>query len=72
MKQVKFYDRENDTVLGGILTDEGDIICGCCGGLIEADDIGDDDGSLFTILETYKTWLDISEVIIGEEQIGYV
>lgn len=72
MKQVKFYDNENDTILGGILTDEGDIICGCCGGLIEADEIGDDDGSFFTILETYKTWLDISEVIIGEEQIGYV
>lgn len=67
MKQVKFYDRENGTVLGGILTDEGDIICGCCGGLIEADEIGDDDDSLFTILETYKTWLNISEVIMREE-----
>ena len=72
MKQVKFYDRENGTVLGGILTDEGDIICGCCGGLIEADEIGNDDDSLFTILETYKTWLNISEAILGGEEISYV
>ena len=39
MKQTKFYDRENDIVLGGIIDDDGNIICGCCGGLIEKDEI---------------------------------
>lgn len=43
MKQVMFYDKANDMVHGGLLTDEGDIVCGCCGGIIPADEIGGDD-----------------------------
>lgn len=39
MKQVNFYDRVNKENHGGIITDTGDIICGCCGGLIERDTI---------------------------------
>lgn len=29
MKQVKFKDIPNDVIHGGILMDNGDIICGC-------------------------------------------
>ena len=56
---VKFKDLENNTILGGILTDEGNIICGCCGGLIERDDLQ------FEIVEILP-WIDISNEILGE------
>ena len=56
-RQVKFID-ENETVLGGIMIDNDYIICGCCGGVIEVEEV--------TILETYDTWVNISEEIIGE------
>ena len=39
MKQVKFIELEEPThYIGGILTDNGDVICGCCGGLFECED----------------------------------
>lgn len=56
---VKFKDLESNTILGGILTDEGNIICGCCGGLIERDDCQ------FEIIENLS-WIDISNEILGE------
>lgn len=59
MEMVKFKDLESNTILGGILTDEGNIICGCCGGLIEKDD------SQFEIVEKLS-WIDISNEILGE------
>ena len=59
MEMVKFKDLESNTILGGILTDEGNIICGCCGGLIEKDD------SEFEIVEILP-WIDISDEILGE------
>ena len=59
MKMVKFKDLESNTILGGILTDEGNIICGCCGCLIEKDDFQ------FEIMEKLS-WIDISNEILGE------
>lgn len=37
-KQVTFLDMEDEpyTKYGGIMLDNGDVICGCCGGLYEA------------------------------------
>ena len=64
MKQVMFYDKENDVKHGGILTDDGDIICGCCGGLIPADEIGDDGDH--QILEVFDNWVDLDEEICGD------
>ena len=64
MKQVMFYDKENDVKHGGILTDDGDIICGCCGGLIPADEIGDDCDH--QILEIFDNWVDLDEEICGD------
>ena len=63
MKQVRFIDKENDVIHGGILTDDGDIICGCCGGLIEKGDIG----KTHQILEVYKFWVDLDEEILGDD-----
>lgn len=66
MKQVMFYDRENKAKLGGILTDDGDIICGDCGGIIPADEIGGKDDD-FVILKEYENWTNLSETICGED-----
>lgn len=57
MKQVKFKDNE-DNIFGGILTDDGCVICGECGGLLEPED--------FEIIEIYDFWVDLSDIIIGD------
>lgn len=64
MKQVKFKDKENDVILGGILLDDGDLVCACCGGLIPADELVT--GEQFEIIEVYETWIDFSQFIIDE------
>lgn len=66
MKQVMFYDKENEVNLGGILTDDGDIICGDCGGIIPADEIGGEDDD-FVILKEYENWTNLSETILGDD-----
>ena len=58
MKQIKFRDKENDDILGGILLDDGNVLCGECGSVLERDDV--------EILDEYLHWVDISETIIGE------
>ena len=64
MKQVMFYDKENDVRHGGLLTDEGDIICGCCGGLIPADEIGEE--CAHQIIQIFDTWVNLDEEICGD------
>lgn len=39
MVQVKIYDRENKLEHGGIVLEDGSILCGCCGGIIASDEI---------------------------------
>lgn len=65
MKQIMFYDKANDVRHGGILTDEGDIICGCCGGVIPADEIGEEYDH--QILKIFDYWVDLTEEICGDE-----
>lgn len=65
MKQVMFYDRENKTKLGGILTDDGDIICGDCGGIIPADEIGGEDDD-FVILKEYENWTNLVKQYVAK------
>lgn len=61
MKQCRIFDRANGYFHGGILLDNGDVICGCCGSLIPADEIGTGDGD-HEIIRVYDTWqnLDLS------------
>ena len=66
MKQVMFKDLESEEIHGGIMTDEGDVICGCCGGLIEADELEGDDRT-HEILKVFPYWVDLDEAIIGDE-----
>lgn len=63
MKQIKFYDIEQDVDLGGILLDNGDVVCGCCGGVYSAEkkDIE------FRIEKIYDYWVDLSDAICGDD-----
>lgn len=66
MDQVMFYDKANDMVHGGLLTDEGDIICGCCGGIIHANEIGGEDND-YEIIKVYDFWVNLDEEICGDD-----
>lgn len=58
--QVRWYDEENEMFHGGIAF--GDvIICGCCGGIIELDEIDLDK------LTTYDFWVNLDEEICGDD-----
>lgn len=59
-KQCIFSDGED--TFGGIYCEGIDrknsfVICGCCGGIYELDEI--------TILEIFPNWVDLSQEIIG-------
>ena len=62
MTQIKFKDLENDTIHGGIMLDDGDVICACCGGLIDKEEFNNE--NYYKLLDIYKTWIDFSESII--------
>lgn len=62
MQQVKIYDRENDMYHGGILLDNGDVVCACCGGLIPADEIGPDEDT--EIVKVFDSWVDFTDYIL--------
>jgi transcription elongation factor Elf1 len=59
IKQVRFRYRFGEgEVLGGIQLENGNVICGCCGGVFEPDEV--------EIIEVFDHWVDISDEIIGE------
>lgn len=65
MRQVKFMDSDG-AIYGGILLEDGSIICGCCGGVFPSDDIGKiEEGAEAEIVEAYDYWVNISDTIIG-------
>ena len=59
MKQIKFHEVGEDIEIGGILLDDGNIVCGCCGSLFEPEDV--------EIIKEYENWIDLSEEIKGDE-----
>ena len=59
MKQIKFHKVGEDIEIGGILLDDGNIVCGCCGSLFEPEDV--------EIIKEYESWIDLSEEIKGDE-----
>ena len=59
VKQIKMKDKENDVICGGLLFENGDILCACCGSIIPKDEQDD-----IEILEIYEVWIDFSESII--------
>lgn len=64
MKQVKFFDTEDNDIHGGLLLDNGDIVCACCGRIIPADEIGPGEKCQAIILKIYEDWADFSKFII--------
>jgi hypothetical protein len=56
-QQIKFRPVGEEAFFGGILVNNEYVICGCCGGVYEPDDIEE-----FERLP----WTDISEAIKGE------
>lgn len=65
MKQIKFVDYMEPgkkEIHGGILLDNGDCICGCCGGIFEADERGE----TWDIVEVYDAWMNLDEEILGD------
>lgn len=59
MKQIKFRDNESGDIIGGILLDDGNVLCGECGSVLERDDV--------KILKEYPYWVALSETIIGDD-----
>lgn len=56
VKQVLFRDEENN-LCAGIRLEDGRILCGCCGGILEPEEI--------TIVKVFKDWVNISNAIAG-------
>lgn len=54
--QVQFKDIEGN-LCGGIAYEDF-IICGCCGGIVELEEVED--------ITEYSYWVDISTEILGE------
>lgn len=55
IKQIKFRDIESNEIHGGLLLEDGSVLCGCCGSLIEADEVGiDDEGRAVDIAAKIK------------------
>ena len=54
--QVLFRDEENN-LCAGIRLDDGRILCGCCGGILEPGE--------FTIVKVFHDWINISNAIAG-------
>ena len=46
---------------GGIQLENGDVICGCCGGIVPRDEV--------EVIETYKDWMNLDEEICGDDKV---
>lgn len=57
--QVIFLDSEGIVQAGIWNSDTDEIICGCCGGIIESGN--------FVLLHIYNSWVNISNEICGDD-----
>lgn len=68
-RQVKFYDSWNNEFATGIGYQDF-IICGCCGGIFNLEDLYNDYETSDNIPENpilvYNDWVDLTDTIIGE------
>jgi len=58
-RQVVILDNINDLVCGGILLENGDVICAHCGYYIDKSRVGDSAHD-FSIIDRYESWIDLS------------
>jgi len=61
MKQIKFCDLDDNSTHGGIMLDNGDVICGCCGGIFERDE----EGETWEFVKELE-WVNLDEAILGD------
>ena len=66
--QVAFYDVDNETYIGGIAYRDK-IICACCGGLVDLDELFEDvaefaESGTPALISYEDNWEDFSEAII--------
>lgn len=69
-----FWDEENHTFNYGIAYRD-EIICGCCGGIFEIEEVinSEEVPAGQEAIYTYKSWADLSEEIFGgEDPDGYL
>ena len=59
-KQIKFKDLDDNTIHGGILLDNGDVVCGCCGGLFEEIE----KGITWECLTEMDDWINLDDAIL--------
>lgn len=63
-KQIMFMDLKEDKHHGGIQLDNGDVICGCCGGLFKANERG----SAWELMKSFDDfWVPLDEEICGDD-----
>lgn len=62
-KQIMLRDLENGEIHGGIKLDNGDVICGCCGGLLEKAE----EGTTWETIREYSNWIDLTEEVCGSD-----
>lgn len=61
MKQIIFKHLDTNIINAGFLTEDGTVICACCGGIIPAKNI--------IILETLNGWTDLQAAICANVDI---
>lgn len=65
-KQIMFLDMEDEPHMkhGGIMLDNGDVVCGCCGGIFEAAERGE----TWELLKDFDDyWVNIEKEICGDD-----
>ena len=65
--QVMYWDADGDHWVGGIAYGT-EIICGCCGGIINIDEVYEfAPEEVINPIVIFNYWVDLSEEIIGED-----
>lgn len=64
-KQIIIYNKETKEQHTGILLNNGNVICGCCGNLIKENLIGNGKDKEYQIITIYDEWVNMDD-LIGE------
>ena len=64
-KQIIIYNKDTKEQHTGILLNDGNVICGCCGNLIEGNLIGNGEDKEYQIITIYDEWVNMDD-LIGE------
>lgn len=65
--QVAFWDGENNHYVGGIAYHD-EIICGCCGGVMEIEEVIEFTPEGVAPIVEYAIWVNVSSEIMDEAE----